>query len=418
MQPTVHRASKSYNVHHIKDIHIQHEYERENDDVIKLALGATLGVFDHPETTIEDLLESSSNDQEAIQELIEDDTIGDDQREELRQKYSHLFEEDEASKVIDRVEELVDDDDWYLTQTHLNYLEMLENTKTDDASDLVNEFSITEQNYNGMINGYGFDNIRLTSDFPILTAVYGYSRTYENPDTGEYPRLRAFPQKEDGVPIYATKTSTEAALFRLDPLQVARWLAENNLLHREEKAEETDSPKSELGQSINPDTLDRTEARALLYNIISSVEPYDDISEYDGPTKYLHGLLHTISHELLKEAALLSGIERTSLAEFLFPETLTIAIYSNQTESFTIGGLYTLVERNLEDWLASAVDETKHCLYDPVCAEQGGTCHACTHISEIGCQHFNQNLSRGYLFADANRKEELKGFWELTDGPE
>jgi hypothetical protein len=112
-----------------------------------------------------------------------------------------------------------------------------------------------------------------------------------------------------------------------------------------------------------------------------------------------------------------SGIEETSFAEYLFTEALAFAIYSNNTENYTAGGLFTLIDRNLDDWLLSTLNQGERCMYDSTCAEiRGGSCHACLHISEIGCQHFNKNLSRIDLYGERIAKDAPAGFWKLTGG--
>jgi hypothetical protein len=114
------------------------------------------------------------------------------------------------------------------------------------------------------------------------------------------------------------------------------------------------------------------------------------------------GLVHTLSHAALRHAGLLCGLDPTSLAEYVLPRALSLAIYSNQSFGATIGALTALFEQSLEDWLGRIVG-TRRCLYDPVCAVDGGACHACAHASETSCRFFNVNLGRQFLFAGADR---------------
>jgi len=391
----------AYRIHSFTDVHIHHHYnlkdEDETETVRQVALGAALNLFDHPETNIRDLVDADTQDDAGVRDILDDDTLTEEQKAALREKYGSLVEESEQlSEVKKGVEEYVDSER-ELSRNHLNFLRTIEDIEIEEVETFL-KGSERPRDWESELEKTGVENVRLTSEFPILTGVFGYHRTFDDPGDDHYPALRSLPQKSDGLPIYAANTETEAVLLSLNPDAVAKWLYQNNLI------------------SDNPEQLSDAETRALVYNEMEPVEPYSDIAETDPVTFHIHGLLHTISHELIKEAAQLSGIERTSLAEFLFPEGLSFAIYSNHTESFTIGGLYTLVERNLESWLDEARHQSQFCLYDPVCADQDGTCHACTHISEVSCQHFNQNLSRGYLYSEATTSREITGFWDITDG--
>jgi hypothetical protein len=260
-----------------------------------------------------------------------------------------------------------------------------------------------------LMDQMGILDIGITSEFPLLKGVYGYHRTFnDQEDDKPTPAVRTFPQikVEDGdwrTPIYTTRSKTEAAIVQLDPRAIGHWL-------------------SEAGYDIE-DTrdMDLSDARATLYAAMEPVEPYStDVEtddQYNEVTRAVHRLLHTSSHLLMQRASVHSGIEETSFAEYLFTEALAFAIYSNNTENYTAGGLFTLIDRNLDDWLLSTLNQGERCMYDSTCAEiRGGSCHACLHISEIGCQHFNKNLSRIDLYGERIAKDAPAGFWKLTGG--
>ncbi len=401
MQPTVHRASKTYRVHDLKRVDIPaDDYDPESDDEqmeirSDLALAAQFGVYDHPEKTMEHFLEIEQNEENELDDLIDDDAP-DDVKEYLKQKQKEQYaSSDRVNQILSEVEELREDDR-PVSRTHYEYLQLLETAETEDAGELVELAETLDRNeYNKLLEDHGIESIHLTSEFPLLTAVYGYHRTFDEPEKDEYPQLRAFPLSKGNCRIYASRATTEAALIKLDPRAIADWLPDH------------------LFDSAELDALSNEEIRARFHGEMDALNPYTDLDEVSDTSEAVHGLLHTLSHVLIKEAAMLSGIESTNLAEYLFPEAFTIAIYANQSQSFTIGGLYTLIERNLERWLATAQHESEYCIYDPVCTEQGASCHACTHINEIGCQFFNQNLSRSYLFQQRDPDEEvITGFWE------
>jgi hypothetical protein len=54
------------------------------------------------------------------------------------------------------------------------------------------------------------------------------------------------------------------------------------------------------------------------------------------------------------------------------------------------------------EWLSS-IRQTRRCVYDPVCYEREGGCHACTHLAETSCRFFNLNLSRAFLFGGSDK---------------
>jgi hypothetical protein len=220
----------------------------------------------------------------------------------------------------------------------------------------------------------GIDKISITSEFPLLSCSYGYKRTYEDKTTEDdddegdnvQPEIRMFPPiKVDGdrvLPIYAKQSKTESLVVELDPRKVGYWL--------QQIKQSTDIIDQEL-----PDfrELDRSQARIELYRIIGPVRTYEDIEmrsheggnteqaspdevepdteSYRPATVMVHRLIHSISHLCMQNASMYSGIQENNFAEFLFPEALAFSIYAKQTESYTAGGLYTLVNRRLTGML-------------------------------------------------------------------
>lgn len=87
------------------------------------------------------------------------------------------------------------------------------------------------------------------------------------------------------------------------------------------------------------------------------------------------------------------------MAEYVLPSALTFAIYSSHRFGATIGAFTALYEQSLVEWLDQVLSG-RRCVYDPVCANHGGDCHACTHVGEISCQYFNLNLGRVFLFGE------------------
>jgi ribosomal protein L40E len=226
----------------------------------------------------------------------------------------------------------------------------------------------------------GLAELALVTEFPITTAVYGYSRVDYQPDECF---VSPFPADRDSggkFPVFVNVTSADALLFRLDHRAVLDWLAAN-----------------EFAGTV-PATGDRLLAeRAAFVSMFDGVDLRQTIGATNPQARMVFGLVHTLSHAALRHAGLLCGLDPTSLAEYVLPRALSFAIYSNQSFGATIGALTALFEQSMEDWLGR-IAGTRRCLYDPVCAVDGGACHACAHASETSCRFFNVNLGRQFLF--------------------
>lgn len=227
--------------------------------------------------------------------------------------------------------------------------------------------------------GMGLTNLSLIEDFPIVTATYGFSRVDYKPNQCW---LKPFPQKQehDGkYPIFVDQVQADAILFRLDASRVVRWLECN-------------------GQMVNLPSGEKEYAEPAFFVKLFDDAPLRQTLKADrAAARMVFGLLHTICHLLVKNAAVLCGIERNSLAEYVLPRALTSAVYCNHRSGATIGALTALYEQSLAEWL-DTVRDTYRCVYDPVCKRREGSCHACTHLAETSCSYFNLNLGRAFLF--------------------
>jgi hypothetical protein len=231
----------------------------------------------------------------------------------------------------------------------------------------------------GSARRMGVANLSLIEDFPMVTATYGFSRVDYKPNRCW---LNPFPPKRehDGkYPIFVDQVQADAILFRLDASRVVRWLERN-------------------GQTVDLPNGERRYAEPAFF-----VELFDDaplrqtLKEDRALTRMVFGLLHTVCHLFVKNAAVLCGMERNSLAEYVLPRALSAAVYCNHRSGATIGALTALYEQSLAEWL-DAVRDARRCVYDPVCKWREGSCHACTHLAETSCSYFNLNLGRTFLF--------------------
>lgn len=245
----------------------------------------------------------------------------------------------------------------------------------------------------------GISRLSLASDFPITHASFGYSRVKYEPNEC---RINAFPPDDDHdgkFPIFVDLVQADAIVIQLDSERVWRWLELNSC-----------SP------SLPSTFQDETKARkAYFIELLTKTPLRQTLTQDSAQARMVFGLLHTMSHLFVRKAALLCGLDRTSISEYILPTALTFAIYCNHRFGATIGALSSLFEQSLPEWIGQTIDESRRCIYDPVCLNRGANCHACTHLAETSCRFFNLNLSRSFLFGgpDTELGDIKVGFWEF-----
>jgi hypothetical protein len=247
--------------------------------------------------------------------------------------------------------------------------------------------------------GMGLHELTLESDYPIINATYAYTRSEYRPNEC---RLNPFPQDTDHggkFPIFVDEVQADALLVRLSPRSVYEWLLENG------------------APAQTSTSQDDTSVRSFFVKIFDGLGLKETLGANDSAARMTFGLLHTLSHVCVRRAALLCGLDHTSLSEYLLPRSLTFAIYCNHRFGATIGALTALFEQSPAQWLTS-VTNSKKCIYDPVCKDAQGSCHACTHLAETSCRFFNLNLNRAFLFGgfDPQLGTIRKGYLQLTKG--
>ncbi|MGC4036047.1 MAG: hypothetical protein QM764_08800 [Chitinophagaceae bacterium] len=236
------------------------------------------------------------------------------------------------------------------------------------------------------ITDLGISRLTLIDDFPIIISSFGFSRLEAKPlDNNRNPLcyLNPFPaDKEQGnrYPVFVDKVQADALLFQLDPLRVINWLRINGY-------------DVQLPSGRNQESS----IKGYFINLFHEVNIYEKIFHDQPLVRLTLNLIHTYSHLAIRHAALLCGLDKTSIAEYVVPKTLSVALYCNHRFGATIGALTALFEQSISEWLEQ-IEAERRCVYDPVCYEKGGNCHSCTHLAETSCKLFNQNLGRIYLF--------------------
>ena len=61
-----------------------------------------------------------------------------------------------------------------------------------------------------------------------------------------------------------------------------------------------------------------------------------------------------------------------------------------------------------------AKENSKKCIFDPICINHDKACAGCLFLNEVSCQHFNKDLDRSYLCGhyDVQAQKKIKGYWE------
>lgn len=224
----------------------------------------------------------------------------------------------------------------------------------------------------------GIDGLDLVDRFPVLNAMYGYTRGEDDPTKC---RLVPFRRKKGGYRLYGNLAETEAFLVRLDPVRVATWLAGR-------------------GHQLPGWTAgDKDPVAARVAVLQSALVP----TKRDSPSTDTAGtdvlkLVHTYAHRFIRQAAVFSGIERDALSEYLVPGHLGFFVYAAARGDFVLGGMQAVFESNLDDLLNAFVDAEHRCPLDPGCSRGSGACSACVHLGEPSCRFFNRFLDRKVLF--------------------
>jgi hypothetical protein len=240
------------------------------------------------------------------------------------------------------------------------------------------------------LSDHGFSDLLVVDNFPIALVAYGFTR--QSGDEHE-ATVRTFPPARRGSakkPLYASGSNTEAVLLELDPLQVRDWLVDNTLL---DGAVETCSDTS-------------TVKAALLNEAAANTPAYEAVEL----------LCHTLAHALIRNLGERAGFGQETMAEYLIPELLTIGLYANVHQEFTLGALISLVEHNLRSWFEASREGAQTCAWDPLCYAHEGACASCLQLA-FGCERKarNEKLDRSVLFGSTDREREpyfARGFWE------
>jgi hypothetical protein len=242
----------------------------------------------------------------------------------------------------------------------------------------------TYHQYRQLFDRYHLQDVTLLRELPVAHIVAGYTRMsatcLQRTRSGDRPTwFKFFPNgRSDRFPMYGKRTTTEGLLVRIDPLKVIAWLVDSGVVP-------------------DPGVTDTAAAHRWL---LSVCPPAVDVFNPPGHqiTAAVLGLVHSMSHRLMKALAARCGLHIDSLAEYLFPSAASFLIYANTRSEFTLGGIEHVFRFDLADALED-LDADPRCVFDPPCRRSfGGACAACLHTSEVACERFNTMLDRNLLF--------------------
>ena len=414
-------------------------YLQQSDDGVDKAFARLAGMAEAE--SIEDIDLSSDIDGDAVDEDRIVEVYQQNPEMSLEEAEEHLREtgEIESDTVENRINQLIAERDRLQSASDdlIQYTLGVQDLTTYNIDELAEEArrrgfpqkADRIKTYHDSLEESGIRDTRVVEDFPVQTFVYGYTRAGREEEEAQIQAFSQSASDGNGTPVFVNTSTTEAVQLDLQPRAVALWLAANidEVTEDSEVAgpislpevDPEDPASVEYARDQLKDMSD-PEIWAFFVNHLPSIGRYGQFrteteDSIEGEvTEHVFTLLHTVSHIVLKQASTISGFDRTNLSEYLYPRTLSVAIYSNNRDEFNIGGMRTMVEQDLDHLLTQAQTHGNECVYDPVCSERGGACLSCLHVSEISCSYFNQILSRDYLFGSRQNTDQNKiGFWEL-----
>jgi hypothetical protein len=407
MTLTPHRANMTYYPHYVSIVDIgddpKLDLSRDKVPIVKEYLGYGSGLTDSDKKLVS-MLEERAFDPGLDEELR---TYLQKTLQKLTEAADPGARELSSSKKL-KIEAVPDDAIYEITEYNFVMSRLEPKPRSiDEGIDIMKRQIPGSQGKleaaKNVIKRCGFDDVLLIERFPVVTAVFGYTRVSFEPESRYDERvikttIWPFPKKNGKFPIFVDRSGTEALMFKLDFKAVAEWLIKNDI-------------------PVNAESDNEEDLKLWFLSNVGSFSRFERLTIDDGATYYVFNLLHSLSHVLISASARLSGFEAIGISEYIFPRELSFIIYSNKTD-FTIGGFHTLFEQYLPELFTSAVTnpEFRTCVYDPVCRDNGGACHACLFLPEVSCRYFNRNLSRVFLFGGAVNGREIVGFFPADIG--
>jgi hypothetical protein len=215
----------------------------------------------------------------------------------------------------------------------------------------------------------GFCRVAVVRELPIALVGFGFTREFSDERAQIQPLEPPAREKAAKRPLVTIESNTEAIYFELDPVRLWSWCHAN-------------------GWTSEAPVADDKAARAWLVRTTYDTEP-------NAAALAVQRLTHAWAHSLIHALEGRSAFGPNSVAEYLMERVGAFLLYVANYSSFNLGGLTTVTEQHLADWLDAARERTI-CVHDPVCLSERGGCHKCLALA-FHCERFNRGLHRGYL---------------------
>lgn len=418
MAPQVHTASSAFAGHGVSIVNVrtvEQSQRRDRPEYVVASLGRWLGECTDDDANRILASQGTGPDPVVLKSIEAMEAAGlVQQAAELRAKFVPLGFDDLRTRVRDRLGfDPIDNSmrgrnlsgaiETYEQVQHLPSIRL-----QDLAAHGPQKRRDTYARYPNVLRKAGFDPDRtmLVTEFPVTYLAVGYSRGGFEPRDADLVAYRGRAGRGEALKnlLYANPTNTEALVFTLDRDRVARWLIANGAASARDLARGIDVAPWFAAQV--PDFDGRMPPPW-------NPSPVDDRSHPQYGAQLYFRLLHSVAHQMLRAIAVDSGFAETGLSEYLFPMSLGFAIYPNGGSEFTIGGLRTVLEQNL-DVIVNRALENDSCIYDPNCMlSNRGVDHGCLQLPETACQCWNWFLSRWELFGEpSGSPDRVVGYWE------
>ncbi|RLE39492.1 hypothetical protein DRJ17_00900 [Candidatus Woesearchaeota archaeon] len=416
--PKPFRQTSVFTPHSLTLVNLQNLNEDriyEDDIFKKLILAKYMDLFKKHNSTFQECLDVSPKDDNKLDQLIKELKAKNMSEEMINQVLESMNKVNPNKKgvrdaIIKEVETLISPPEGDMSGVALKAYEFMETLDSSasvhikrivESSERKNHPKIEQiRKFPKKLEEIGIKNAYVLNDLSIVKLVYGYTRgapdNKSNEDKRTLNRFATDKSTDQGkTPIYLNKANTEAILLEFDRWKILTWLKENGVIDEVPSKDDEAALKAWFLNNVQTDRI----------------SPFREIDPQLKKTKMVYKLLHSISHALLTTCSVECGMDKNSLAELIFPSIPAIIIYCSNVQEFQIGGMFTLFENNIIPWVEKTLTKVGSCIYDPVCMDHQSACHACLHLSEISCVHFNYDLGRDILIGKKNSNEEIIGFW-------
>ncbi len=235
----------------------------------------------------------------------------------------------------------------------------------------------------------GLRGITYVESFPMLLASPGYHRLPDEVNS----KFNTFTTPgSDKRNIYVEPYETEALIFDLDAARVERLV-------------QAWCPRYQRDNSVSLSV--QLGSAATLHQEQILADPSYRAPDGDvGAVVY--SVIHSLAHMAIKAISVPSGFNVNTFSEYIFPGALSFAVFVNRTQDKGIGGLQTVFNEALPQFMDALRHQDEDCLHDPKCNNEGqASCHACLIVSETTCRAYNNSLDRHLLYGWVGKP----GYW-------